>query len=75
MMRILQTLRRRMNGEGGFTLVEAMISISILAVGAFAVAQATMFGLSVTRCPGWKRVTSAQTSSTSPIVSCPRVRG
>ena len=34
MMRILQTLRRRMNGEGGFTLVEAMISITILAVGA-----------------------------------------
>ena len=40
MMRMLQTLRRRMNGEGGFTIVEAMISISILAVGAFAVAQA-----------------------------------
>ncbi len=48
MMRMLQTLRRRMNGEGGFTIVEAMISISILAVGAFAVAQATMFGLSTT---------------------------
>ena len=48
MMRILQTLRRRMNGEGGFTIVEAMISITILAVGAFAVAQATMFGLSTT---------------------------
>ena len=37
-----------MNGEGGFTIVEAMISITILAVGAFAVAQATMFGLSTT---------------------------
>ena len=48
MMRILQTLRRRMNGEGGFTIVEAMISITILAVGAFAVAQATIFGLSTT---------------------------
>ena len=48
MMRMLQTLRRRMNGEGGFTIVEAIISISILAVGAFAVAQATMFGLSTT---------------------------
>ena len=48
MMRMLQTLRRRMNGEGGFTIVEAMISISILAVGAFAVAQAMMFGLSTT---------------------------
>ena len=46
MMRMLQTLRRRANGEGGFTIVEAMISISILAVGAFAVAQAMMFGLS-----------------------------
>ncbi len=48
MMRILQTLRRRMNGEGGFTIVEAMISITILAVGAFAVAQASIFGLSTT---------------------------
>ena len=48
MMRMLQTLRRRMNGEGGFTIVEAMISISILAVGAFAVAQAMIFGLSTT---------------------------
>ena len=48
MMRILQTLRRRMNGEGGFTIVEAMISITILAVGAFAVAQAMIFGLSTT---------------------------
>ena len=48
MMRMLQTLRRRMNGEGGFTIVEAMISITILAVGAFAVAQAMIFGLSTT---------------------------
>jgi len=48
MMRMMQTLRRRLNGEGGFTIVEAMISISILAVGAFAVAQATIFGLSTT---------------------------
>ena len=48
MMRMLQTLRRRANGEGGFTIVEAMISISILAVGAFAVAQAMIFGLSTT---------------------------
>ena len=49
MMRILQTLRRRLNGEGGFTLVEAMVSITILAVGAFAVAQAMIFGLSTHR--------------------------
>ena len=48
MMRMLQTLRRRMNGEGGFTIVEAMISITIFAVGAFAVAQAMIFGLSTT---------------------------
>lgn len=47
-MHILQALRRRMNGEGGFTIVEAMISITILAVGAFAVAQASIFGLSAT---------------------------
>jgi type II secretory pathway pseudopilin PulG len=48
MVRIMQTLRRRLEGEGGFTIVEAMISISILAVGAFAVAQASIFGLSST---------------------------
>jgi type II secretory pathway pseudopilin PulG len=48
MVRILQTLRRRLQGEGGFTIVEAMISITILAVGAFAVAQASIFGLSST---------------------------
>jgi type II secretory pathway pseudopilin PulG len=48
MVRIMQTLRRRLQGEGGFTIVEAMISITILAVGAFAVAQASMFGLSTT---------------------------
>jgi type II secretory pathway pseudopilin PulG len=48
MVRITQTLRRRLQGEGGFTIVEAMISITILAVGAFAVAQASMFGLSTT---------------------------
>jgi len=47
-MHMMQMLRRRLNGEGGFTIVEAMISISILAVGAFAVAQATIFGLSTT---------------------------
>jgi hypothetical protein len=48
MVRIMHTLRRRLQGEGGFTIVEAMISITILAVGAFAVAQASIFGLSAT---------------------------
>jgi type II secretory pathway pseudopilin PulG len=48
MVRIMQTLRRRLEGEGGFTIIEAMVSITILAVGAFAVAQASIFGLSST---------------------------
>ena len=48
MMRMMQTLRRRMNAEGGFTIVEAMISITILAVGALAVAQSITFGLETT---------------------------
>jgi len=48
MVRIMQSLRRRLQGEGGFTIVEAMVSITILAVGAFAVAQASMFGLGTT---------------------------
>ena len=44
MVRIMHSLRRRLQGEGGFTIVEAMISITILAVGAFAVAQGSLFG-------------------------------
>ncbi len=48
MNHIMKMLRRRLQGEGGFTIVEAMISITILAVGAFAVAQASIFGLSTT---------------------------
>ena len=48
MVRIMHSLRRRLQGEGGFTIVEAMISITILAVGAFAVAQGSLFGLSTT---------------------------
>jgi prepilin-type N-terminal cleavage/methylation domain-containing protein len=41
-------LRRRLAGDEGFTLVEAMVSITILAVGAFAIAQSMMFGLGST---------------------------
>ena len=48
MMRILQKLRRRLDGDDGFTLVEAMVSITILAVGAFTIAQAMIFGLGST---------------------------
>jgi prepilin-type N-terminal cleavage/methylation domain-containing protein len=35
MMHILEKVRRRLAGDEGFTLVEAMVSITILAVGAF----------------------------------------
>ena len=48
MTRTLMKLRRRLAGDGGFTLVEAMVSITILAVGAFAIAQSMMFGLGST---------------------------
>ena len=48
MTRTLRRLRRRLAEDDGFTLVEAMVSITILAVGAFSVAQAMMFGLETT---------------------------
>jgi hypothetical protein len=48
MMRIIHRLRRRLHDEGGFTITEALISITILAVGAFAIAQAMIFGLHAT---------------------------
>jgi type II secretory pathway pseudopilin PulG len=38
-------LSRRLREEEGFTLVEAMAAITILSVGAFAAAQALLFGL------------------------------
>jgi len=44
----MRAARSRCEGEEGFTLVEAMISVTILAVGAFTIAQAMMFGLSTT---------------------------
>ncbi|HEX3299679.1 MAG TPA: PKD domain-containing protein [Actinomycetota bacterium] len=47
-MQILEKVRRRLNGDEGFTLVEAMVSITILAVGAFTIAQAMIFGLGST---------------------------
>jgi type II secretory pathway pseudopilin PulG len=43
--RACRQLRRRLEDEGGFTLVEALAAITILAVGAFAAAQALSFGL------------------------------
>jgi type II secretory pathway pseudopilin PulG len=48
MTRTLRRLRYRLAEDEGFTLVEAMVSITILAVGAFTVAQAMMFGLETT---------------------------
>ena len=48
MTRTLMRLRRRLAEDEGFTLVEAMVSITILAVGAFTVAQAMIFGLETT---------------------------
>src|SRR5436190_22866263 len=38
----------RLNEQGGFSLVEAMAAITVLAVGIFAAAQALTFGLSTT---------------------------
>jgi type II secretory pathway pseudopilin PulG len=48
MMRMLKKVQRRLDGDEGFTLVEAMVSITILAVGAFTIAQAMIFGLGST---------------------------
>src|SRR3954451_5409134 len=48
MMHISEKVRRRLAGDDGFTLVEAMVSITILAVGAFTIAQAMIFGLGST---------------------------
>src|SRR6266487_5684211 len=46
--RSLLRARRRLRGEDGFTLVEAMAALSILAIGIFAVAQALTTGLKTT---------------------------
>jgi type II secretory pathway pseudopilin PulG len=46
--RSLFRARRRLQGEDGFTLVEAMAALSILAIGIFAVAQALTTGLKTT---------------------------
>ena len=43
---VMRSLRRRLAEEGGFSLVEALAAITILAVGSFAAAQALTFGLS-----------------------------
>jgi type II secretory pathway pseudopilin PulG len=48
MTHMLRRLRLRLAADEGFTLVEAMVSISIMAVGAFTVAQALTFGLETT---------------------------
>ncbi len=45
LMRTLTSLHRRLDDEGGFTLVEALVALTILAVGSFAAAQALSFGL------------------------------
>jgi len=48
MTHTLRRLRHRLAEDEGFTLVEAMVSITILAVGAFTIAQAMLFGLGST---------------------------
>ena len=45
MVSIMRALRRRLDGEAGFSIVEAMVAITVLAVGAFAVAQSISYGL------------------------------
>ena len=47
-MAIMNRLRRRLQRDDGFTIVEAMVSITVLAVGALAVAQSITFGLETT---------------------------
>jgi type II secretory pathway pseudopilin PulG len=43
--RRLTFLRRLARDEGGFTIVESIVAVTILAVGGFAVAQSLIFGL------------------------------
>jgi type II secretory pathway pseudopilin PulG len=43
--RAVRRLSQRLATEEGFTLVEALVAITVLSVGAFAVAQAMLFGL------------------------------
>jgi type II secretory pathway pseudopilin PulG len=45
MRAIANAMRRRLAGEDGFTLVEGIIAVSVLAVGMLAVAQALTFSL------------------------------
>src|SRR6476661_8419928 len=47
-VRRLRARLSRLDDEGGFSLVEAMAAITILAIGIFAVAQALTFGLGST---------------------------
>ena len=41
----VRTLRRLASDEGGFTLVESVVAITILAIGGFAIGQSLLFGL------------------------------
>jgi type II secretory pathway pseudopilin PulG len=45
---MLKHTRARLDGEGGFTIIEAVVSITLLALGGYAVAQSMILGLSTT---------------------------
>jgi type II secretory pathway pseudopilin PulG len=42
---MLKRTTARLNGEGGFTIIEAVVSITLLALGGYAVAQSMILGL------------------------------
>src|SRR3954468_6725059 len=48
MVHILEKVRRRLAAAGGFTPVGALVAVPLLAVGAFTIAQAMLFGLGST---------------------------
>ena len=61
---MLRRVSARLHEERGFTIVEAIVSITILAIGGFAVAQSLVFGLR-TSGASRERLSARVASSTS----------